>query len=49
MALTEGIALISVFLFALATLDLAAWCWGVDSRDGLQSKEWERRGDWPPY
>jgi hypothetical protein len=49
MALTEGITLIGLFLLALATFDLAVWCWAVDSRDGLQSKEWERRRDWPPY
>ena len=32
---------------ALAAFDLAVWCWSIDSRDGPESKEWERRRDWP--
>jgi hypothetical protein len=26
--------------------DLAAWRWGVDSRDGFASPEWDRRREW---
>ena len=32
-----------VFLFLLLIFDIAAMRWGVDSSDGLESKEWERR------
>lgn len=30
----------------LAALDVAAVRWGVDSRDGPDSPEWERRCNW---
>ncbi|HZS76595.1 MAG TPA: hypothetical protein VFA41_08260 [Ktedonobacteraceae bacterium] len=33
-------------IFWLALLDVAAHFWGVDSRDGLNSPEWERRQLW---
>ncbi len=32
-----------VFILALILLDVAAIRWGVDSTDGLDSREWERR------
>ncbi len=32
-----------VFILALIVLDVAAIRWGVDSTDGLESREWERR------
>ena len=38
----EVIGLI-VALAALGALGPAAWHWGVDSRDGIHSPEWERR------
>ena len=31
---------------ALLLLALAAWRWGVDSTDGPDSPEWERRRAW---
>ena len=37
-------AIVVVGLFIL--LDLAAWRWGVDSRDGFASPEWDRRREW---
>ena len=41
----DAIGILSIFVGLLA-LDLAAWRWGVDSTDGLNSPEWQRRGDW---
>jgi hypothetical protein len=38
-----------MFLVGLLALDLAAWRWGVDSTDGPDSPEWERRRDWRGY
>lgn len=38
-----------IILFLLVTLivlDLAVWKWGVDSDDGIDSTEWERRHSW---
>lgn len=32
-----------VFILALIVLDVAAVRWGVDSTEGLESREWERR------
>jgi len=34
---------LAIFVLALILLDLAAWRWGVDSSDGLNSLEWEHR------
>jgi len=40
----EYIMEIAIFLLiALIVLDLAAWRWGVDSRDGFDRCEWEKR------
>ena len=33
-----------ISLIVLVALDLAALRWGFDSRDGIDSHEWERRG-----
>ena len=41
--LTLGFVLFVVFFVAF---DLAALRWGVDSTDGLNSLEWERRQWW---
>jgi hypothetical protein len=38
----EGLAM----LIGLVILALAAWRWGVDSTDGIDSAEWERRRTW---
>ena len=34
---------ILIILVVLLVLDVVAWRWGVDSRDGIDSPEWERR------
>ena len=33
-------------LFGLLVFEVAAWRWGVNSTDGLNSPEWERRRTW---
>jgi hypothetical protein len=35
-----------IVALALALLALAADRWGVDSTDGVDSAEWERRRNW---
>ncbi len=35
-----------IILAALVSLALAAWRWGVDSTDGVDSREWARRRSW---
>jgi hypothetical protein len=35
-----------VLLELLIILNIAAWKWGVDSTDGIDSPEWERRQSW---
>ncbi|HEY0755417.1 MAG TPA: hypothetical protein VGD98_15780 [Ktedonobacteraceae bacterium] len=32
-----------IFTLILILLDLAAWRWGADSRDSIDSPEWRRR------
>jgi hypothetical protein len=34
-------------VLALGILDALALRWGADSRDGVNSAEWERRRSWP--
>jgi hypothetical protein len=36
-----------IFVVALLARALAAPRWGVDSTDGIDSPEWQRRRDWP--
>ncbi len=38
--------LLFIILIGLVLFDLAAWRWGVDSTDDINSAEWERRKDW---
>ena len=40
-----------ISLIILVALDLAVLRWGFDSRDGIDSHEWERRGStfFPTY
>jgi hypothetical protein len=38
--------LVLVGLVGLVLFDLAALRWGVNSTDGIESKEWERRKQW---
>ncbi len=35
-----------VMAVALIALDVAALFWGVDSREGVDDPEWERRRHW---
>ncbi len=35
-----------ILLFGFILLDLAALRWGVDSGDGINSPEWQRRYTW---
>jgi hypothetical protein len=35
-----------VILLALIILDLAARLWGVNSTEGFNSPEWDRRKNW---
>ncbi len=37
---------IIILLIILILFDLAANRWGADSRDGIDSPEWERRQEW---
>jgi hypothetical protein len=39
----EGIV---ILVSAILLLDVAARWWGVDSREGVESHEWERRQAW---
>jgi hypothetical protein len=39
-------ATIIIFLVVLILLDLLALRWGFDSRDDMNSIEWERRRAW---
>jgi hypothetical protein len=38
-----------ILLIGLVIFEVAAWRWGVDSTDGVDSPEWERRRDWRGY
>jgi hypothetical protein len=35
-----------VIVIGLMLFEIAAWRWGVDSTDGIDSREWERRRSW---
>jgi hypothetical protein len=35
-----------IILLGLILFDVAAWRWGTDSTDGIDSPEWERRKHW---
>jgi hypothetical protein len=46
----DPIAVVALFVGLLAlALEFTAWHWGVDSRDGPESSEWERRRHWRGY
>lgn len=36
-----------ILLALLLAVDLAAWRWGVDSRERVDDVEWQRRRLWP--
>jgi hypothetical protein len=35
-----------IFLLVIILLNIASQLWGVDSRDGINSREWELRQLW---
>ncbi|MBA2364370.1 MAG: hypothetical protein H0V86_12660 [Chloroflexia bacterium] len=37
---------IVALLIVLVAFEAAAWRWGFDSSDGVNSREWERRHLW---
>ena len=42
--------MMALFLLELLIiLNIAAWKWGVDSTDGIDSLEWERRRFWTAF
>ncbi|HEX6506446.1 MAG TPA: hypothetical protein VF221_02330 [Chloroflexota bacterium] len=45
----SAVLIIVCLITLLAVLDVAAVVWGVDSRDGPESAEWERRRNWKGY
>ncbi|MDQ6695675.1 MAG: hypothetical protein M3014_14910 [Chloroflexota bacterium] len=40
--------MIGVLIFGVVLLivDIAAWRWGANSNEGVDSQEWERRESW---
>jgi hypothetical protein len=40
---------IFIVLVVVIVLDLIAWKWGTDSRERLDSPEWERRSRWTAF
>ena len=36
-----------LILIGLVSLGIAAWRWGVDTTEDVDSHEWRRRQDWP--
>jgi hypothetical protein len=38
-----------VLIVSLVALDIAALLWGADSRDGIESTEWQHRAAWAPF
>jgi hypothetical protein len=39
--------IIVILLILLVAFNVIAFLWGFDSRDGVESTEWERRQRWP--
>lgn len=37
------------FMVGIVLLAIAALLWGADSRDGIDSLEWQRRQSWPGF
>jgi hypothetical protein len=38
--------IVLVLLLTFIVLDLVSWRWGIDSRDDLNSREWDKRKNW---
>ncbi len=45
----ETLMVLLVILGVFVVFDLAAWLWGADSRDSINSAEWERRQHWKGF
>ena len=43
----NAVVVFAAIVAILVALDVAALRWGVDSREGPNSPEWERRRHWP--
>ena len=42
--------IILILIIALVIFDLVTFVWGFDSRDGVESSQWEKRQRWSaPY
>jgi hypothetical protein len=42
--------IIAILLILLVAFNIIAFLWGADSRDGVNSSQWEQRQSWPaPY
>ncbi len=39
--------IIFILIIALVVFDLVTFVWGFDSRDGVESSQWEQRQRWP--
>ena len=39
--------IIAILLILLVAFNIIAFLWGVDSRDGVKSFQWEQRQRWP--
>ena len=42
----DAVLMLAAVIAGLVGLNLAVWRWGVDSRDGFASEEWQRRRSW---
>ncbi len=36
-----------ILIIALVVFDIGTFVWGFDTRDGIESSQWERRQRWP--
>jgi hypothetical protein len=45
----EFIIFLSLCLLAVILLNVAAYFWGADSREDLNSREWDLRQLWPGF
>ena len=41
--------MILILIIALVVLDIIAFVWGFDSRDGVDAAEWERLRNWEAF
>ncbi len=39
--------IIAILLILLVAFNIIAFVWGFDSRDGVESSQWEQRQRWP--